>query len=108
MYMSMVCFRMLVILIHTFKEKGIRPLLIKGIALAYTVYPHASLRRPGNDIDLLVTPEEFLQAREVLLAQGYCCDAYRFEILRELQCEETFTPPERVLATCDLWIFIGH
>ena len=80
-------------IIRAFVEKGITPLLIKGIALAYTVYPDSSLRRAGNDIDILVKPEEFLQARNILLAQGYSCESYRFEILNELQCEETFWPP---------------
>ena len=81
-------------LLQGFKKRAIHPILIKGLALAYTVYPHASLRPSGNDIDLLVKPEEFLQAREILLAQGYHTDSYRFEILRDLQCEETFQPPK--------------
>jgi len=81
-------------LLQMFKRKAIHPIVIKGLALAYTVYPHGSLRPPGNDIDLLIKPEEFLQAREIMLAQGYHADSYRFEILRDLQCEETFQPPK--------------
>jgi hypothetical protein len=81
-------------LLQALKQAGIEPLVMKGLALAHTAYPHPSLRRPGNDIDLLIRPEEFLRAREILLSRGYHSDAYRFEILRDLQCEETFEPPK--------------
>ena len=81
-------------LLQMFKKKGVHPVVIKGLSLSHTVYPHASLRPPGNDIDLLVKPEEFLKAREILVSQGYQTDSYRFEILGDLQCEETFHPPK--------------
>ena len=81
-------------LLQALKQDGIQPLVMKGLALAYTAYPHPSLRRAANDIDLLIRPEEFLRAREILLSLGYHSDSYRFEILRDLQCEETFEPPK--------------
>jgi hypothetical protein len=80
-------------LLQILNQNGIQPLVMKGLALACTAYPHLSLRRPGNDIDLLIKPEEFLRAREVLVAQGYHSESYRFEILKDLQCEETLVPP---------------
>jgi hypothetical protein len=53
---------------------GMTPMLLKGAALASTVYGSFS-RRPMNDIDLLVKPEEERQAETVLLSAGWIRDA---------------------------------
>ncbi len=80
-------------ILDVFGREGIRPLVIKGLALGYGAYPNPSLRASGVDIDLLVMPEQFILAREVLLNEGYQTSEYRFEILRNLQCEESLFPP---------------
>jgi hypothetical protein len=55
----------------------VHPVLIKGTALAYTVYDNASAR-PRCDTDVLVARDQVDRAREVLFALGYepsvCCD----------------------------------
>jgi hypothetical protein len=51
-------------------ERGLHPLLMKGAALAYTVYPSAALR-PRNDTDLLVPDHERHRALQALSALGY-------------------------------------
>jgi hypothetical protein len=50
--------------------RGLRPLLVKGSALAYTLYDDPSLR-PRFDTDLLVRKEEAAAAEEVMRALGY-------------------------------------
>lgn len=49
---------------------GVRPLVLKGTALAESCYARPELR-PSNDIDLLVRREEYQAARQALLADGY-------------------------------------
>lgn len=43
--------------------------LLKGMALAFTVYPDEALR-PMGDLDLLVPPKDVLRARDLLLQEG--------------------------------------
>jgi hypothetical protein len=49
---------------------GIRPALVKGLALAETLYGDPGLR-PGNDLDLLVHPAEVVGAWAALEQIGY-------------------------------------
>lgn len=49
---------------------GIRPALLKGLALAETLYGDPGLR-PGNDLDLLVRPAEVVSAWGALEQLGY-------------------------------------
>lgn len=49
---------------------GTKPILLKGPALAHTVYPHAHWRT-SVDIDLLIDDSEWETANEVLLSLGY-------------------------------------
>jgi len=51
-------------------KQNIRPLLFKGTALAYGIYPHPALR-PRNDTDLLVRAADVPAARVALDALGY-------------------------------------
>ncbi len=48
----------------------VRPIVLKGAALAYTHYPHPCLR-PREDFDLLVPESRRNDALEVLQARGY-------------------------------------
>jgi hypothetical protein len=49
---------------------GIEPLLLKGGALAYTVY-RSFAARPMRDIDLLVSPDRADDARSIMLQSGW-------------------------------------
>jgi Uncharacterised nucleotidyltransferase len=61
--------------------RGIQPLVMKGAALAYSVYPFPAAR-PSNDTDLLVREQEVDEARRVMQDRGY----------RETpQCSELFS-----------------
>ncbi|HYB52773.1 MAG TPA: nucleotidyltransferase family protein [Thermoanaerobaculia bacterium] len=51
-------------------DRGLRPVALKGLALAHLVYPHQALR-PMGDIDLLVAPAEFEPARAALEHGGW-------------------------------------
>src|SRR3569623_1058390 len=49
---------------------GIEPVLLKGAALALTVYG-SFVARPMSDVDLLVPRDDVMRAREALLASGW-------------------------------------
>jgi len=51
-------------------REAIQPILLKGAALAYTLYPHPALR-PMGDLDLWVQPAEFSRALEALRRAGW-------------------------------------
>jgi len=57
-------------LLNLFRERGIRALPLKGPALAAAAYGNLSLRQ-FCDLDILVSREDMLKAKEVLLLQGY-------------------------------------
>jgi hypothetical protein len=57
-------------LLKAFAAEGIQPLLIKGTALAYSLYPEPWLR-PRCDTDLLVAESERKNAAALLLRIGY-------------------------------------
>lgn len=81
--------RQLRIIIEIFDRKGISVLVLKGQALARTVYPTPE-SRPSGDIDLLVCPEQMIQARKVLIDRGYNCQEKRFEAFRDFHNSEEF------------------
>jgi len=54
------------------RHEGIRPLLFKGAALAFTHYPDPALR-PHVDVDLLVRAHDVRMADEVFSRLGYTC-----------------------------------
>jgi hypothetical protein len=76
-------------ILRAFEHEGIEVLLLKGPALAVQVYPHPATR-PFADIDLLVRPEQYAKAREVLYEGGYRCQLDRFENFQELFNAEPF------------------
>ena len=71
--------------LHT---QGVRPVLFKGTALAYTAYRHPHLR-PRNDTDLLIDRRDVGVVRETLGAAGYAepnyCDGELLFCQFELQ-----------------------
>lgn len=56
--------------LHVLNEAGIEPVLLKGAALATTVYG-GFRARPMNDIDLLVDAGRAQEARDLMLAIGW-------------------------------------
>lgn len=52
------------------RAAGIEPLAMKGAWLSWHAYPAPALR-PMRDVDLLVAPDQFLPAVDLLLAQGW-------------------------------------
>lgn len=61
--------------VEALSEAGIDVILLKGAALAYTVYGGFS-ERPMSDVDLLVRPADAQRARDLLLTSAW---APRFE-----------------------------
>lgn len=49
---------------------GIEPILLKGAALAYAIYPHPALR-PMGDLDLWVAPHHFAAAANAFARAGW-------------------------------------
>jgi hypothetical protein len=56
--------------LNAFRDKRIEVIVLKGAALAETVYPNRALR-PMSDIDLLVRKEKLTQVEATLLDMGY-------------------------------------
>ena len=56
--------------LHALAEAGTQPILIKGTALAYSLYPNPVLRTRG-DTDVLVSEARAEQAHRALLADGW-------------------------------------
>jgi hypothetical protein len=76
-------------IIEAFKVKGIRALVLRGPGLAWSVYPNPALR-PFDDLDLMVLPEQMIQARAVLEKLGYKCLNKTFNLSRDFYREENF------------------
>ena len=56
--------------LNAFRDKKIEVIVLKGAALAETVYPNRALR-PMSDIDLLVRKEKLTEVEAKLLDMGY-------------------------------------
>jgi len=76
-------------LLLAFKQEQIKVLVMKGPAIAWSIYPDPAMR-PYDDIDLLVLPQQFVKARKIMIMLGYVCDAKMFEIFKDVQSEEHF------------------
>jgi len=91
---------------NAFNREKVRLLVMKGPAMAWTVYPDPAVRF-FSDLDLLVHPERFVQARAILARLGYKCRVNRFDIFQDSLCNEEFAPPldKRAYLSIDLhWI----
>jgi len=75
--------------LNAFNKENIPVRVYKGPALACTIYPD-SATRPFGDMDLLVKPEQYLKAKDVLMQMGYQSQFKRFEQFRELFNSESF------------------
>jgi len=52
------------------RSEGLQAILLKGVALAGTVYPNIALR-PMSDVDLLIRAPDLPRVQEMLITQGY-------------------------------------
>src|SRR3954463_13466769 len=57
--------------VKALRAEGVRPLLLKGPAVARWLYAENPRRRPYVDVDLLVAPDERAAAERALAALGY-------------------------------------
>ena len=76
-------------ILNAFQGEGVRALVLRGPALAWSVYPNPALR-PSSDLDLLVLPEQVVQARAILEHLDYKCLSKRFEVAKDFFREEDF------------------
>ncbi len=81
--------RQLFSILGALNNNGIRALVLKGSGLAWSLYPDPATR-PSNDIDILVLPEEFAKAREILHEIGYQSIFEKFERFENSDSEEVF------------------
>jgi len=81
-------------IIEGFQEEGVRVLVLRGPALAWSLYPDPAMRS-SCDLDLLVIPEDVIKARGILERLGYRCLAKRFETARDFFREECFIHQEK-------------
>jgi hypothetical protein len=80
-------------IIEAFREQAVRAMVLRGPALAFSLYKDPAMR-PSGDLDLLVLPEQVVQARDILESLGYKCLAKRFEVARDFFREECFVHQE--------------
>ncbi|MDY6865830.1 MAG: nucleotidyltransferase family protein [Halobacteriota archaeon] len=59
--------------LRVFREEGIGTIILKGAALAETVYGDIGLR-PFSDVDLLIKKENLSEAKKILSEMGYMLD----------------------------------
>jgi hypothetical protein len=67
--------------VHALEREGIDVILLKGAALANTIYP-SFIERPMGDIDLMVTPELADRAHRVARSAGWKWDEVTFPFAR--------------------------
>jgi hypothetical protein len=85
------------------KKAGIPTILLKGPALARSVYPDPAIRQSG-DIDLLIQPQNIPAAEDVLEKLGYTCPIKGFHISRHEFHHETFTLPANAIPLELHWV----
>ena len=77
-----------------FSEEGIPVLLIKGPALARTVYPDPA-QRQSSDIDLLVRPDDFLSCEKIMERLGYSSHVRTYDLSRYAFHHQEFLPKKK-------------
>ena len=66
--------------LEALRAAGIKPVLIKGVVLAYTLYPSPALR-PRADCDLIIAPQDRFKAAEIFAANGFVGETVGCEYL---------------------------
>jgi hypothetical protein len=72
--------------LHELAAAGITPILFKGTALAYSIYPSPGCR-PRNDTDIVIAADQVESARRVLIACGYAATVYCAEIFSQFEMQ---------------------
>jgi Uncharacterised nucleotidyltransferase len=67
------------------EEHGIRPLLLKGVPLAYTVYQSPALR-PRGDTDILIRESDLAKVARILRGLGYDGPDIQTNMLASYEC----------------------
>jgi hypothetical protein len=76
-------------ILDAFQGDNVRALVLRGPGMAWSLYPDPAMR-PSIDLDLLVLPEQLVQARGILESLGYRCLGKRFEVARDFFRQEEF------------------
>ena len=76
-------------ILYSFKNSGIDALVLKGVHLAFTHYPHPATRL-FSDIDLLLRPEDIPKARRIMEKLGYVGVDKRYSLCRDFSKDEIF------------------
>lgn len=85
--------------LHAFNQDAIPFLLLKGAALAHTVYPRPNLRT-YHDIDAMIHPRDLDRARDLLEAMGYVpYDEFRADAI-----DKNRTAYHYILRRSDTWL----
>jgi len=93
---NMLADRQIRMVFDALREAGIASLLLKGPALARSVYPDPAIRQSA-DIDLLIQPQHIPAAEDVLEKLGYTCTLKHFHVNRDKAYEENYYPKARGL-----------
>ncbi|MFN2336387.1 MAG: nucleotidyltransferase family protein [Bacteroidales bacterium] len=72
--------------VEILENKGIRVLLLKGLALEHTVYGSRGLRQM-SDADLLVAPADAIRARDTLAAAGFASMPMKSRLYRHIMLD---------------------
>ncbi len=87
-------------IIKEFKNKGIDSLILKGIYLAFSVYPDVGLR-PMTDVDLLVKKEDLDRITDILKELRYT--EVSLKIQRAYGCDATFSNKDEACSVDIHW-----
>jgi hypothetical protein len=74
--------------IEALADADVQAILIKGTAVAYTVYPMPACR-PRSDTDLLIPAASIDDARRVLASLGYTAAVHCSELFRQFEMQKT-------------------
>jgi hypothetical protein len=84
---EMLCREEIANVLSALADAGVRPIVLKGTALAYTVYD-TPIARPRLDTDILIDPDDRGEARGVLERCGYAAPPYCDELFAQFQMEK--------------------
>ncbi|WP_181391449.1 nucleotidyltransferase family protein [Methanospirillum stamsii] len=78
-----------------FEKEKIEVIIVKGVALARSIYPDTATRI-SCDIDLFVQPENIKNLENILENLGYRCPEHTFDISPDIFQEEVFFTPKNM------------
>ncbi len=93
--------------VEAFSHAGLAPVLIKGAALAYSVYPNALLR-PRADVDFIIREADEAETRRVLERAGYAPELALPGRLVSAQFHYTRPDASGVRHACDVHLGLSN